>query len=90
MTRRTCPVCTRTFTATRSDAVTCSTTCRSRARVLPEMRALAMRTAKFGLSMLAETYTGAPDDEWHAAMDELGQHVLAEIERITQEVSTRG
>lgn len=88
MTKQTCPVCTRTFTATRTDAVTCSTSCRSRARVLPELRGYAIRNVKRALSDLAEVTVGMPDQEWTELMDDIGQYLMAEVERISAEVCT--
>lgn len=76
---KTCQVCGNTFTAKRTDAKTCSTSCRSRARNSLPVR---VRAVKDAITALADVAAEQDIDGWTEVWREIAAHMRAEIARV--------
>lgn len=76
---KTCEVCGNTFTAKRTDAKTCSTSCRSRARNSLPVR---IRAVKEALTALAGVAAEQDIESWTEVWREISAHMRAEIARV--------
>jgi hypothetical protein len=74
-----CEMCGNSFTPKRSDARTCSTSCRSRARNSLPVR---IRAVKDAISALADVAAEQEIDGWTEVWREIAAHLRTEIARV--------
>lgn len=77
-----CEVCGTEFTASRTDARTCSTTCRSRGSRATEQVGVRIRAVKREVTALADVAGRLSIDEWGRAWGEVAAHMRREFARI--------